>query len=125
MKEYKRTSEEEKIMKDEGGSGVKFDQGKIRYDLIAPKPLDELARVYTYGTIKYNDNNWRGGFKWGRVFGAIMRHCWAWMRGETYDEESGLHHLAHAAWNCFTLMDLEWNKRGEDDRHPDATDLKK
>jgi hypothetical protein len=125
MKEYKRTEEEEKIMKARKDSGIKFDDGKIRYDLIAPRSLDELAKVYTYGCKKYDDNNWRGGFKWGRLFGAMMRHAWAWYRGETYDQESGLHHLAHAAWQCFALMEFEWNKRGEDDRHSDAMDLKK
>ena len=36
----------------------RFSEGKIRHDLVAPWALNELARVYTYGTIKYSDDNW-------------------------------------------------------------------
>ena len=96
--------------------GVKLDQGKARYDLIDPYALHMLAEVYTYGTIKYDDNNWRKGFKWGRIFGALMRHSWAFWRGEDNDPESGLPHMAHAAWQCFTLLNFSKYKIGEDDR---------
>jgi hypothetical protein len=122
MKNYERSIEEEKQMgKSTAG---RFNEGKIRYDLIAPLPLDELARVYTYGTVKYDDDNWWKGLKWKKeVFGCITRHIWKWMRGEKYDDESGLHHLAHAAWNCFTLMEYERCGIGIDDRCPYALDL--
>jgi len=99
--------------------GVKFDQGKNRYDLIPGYALNELAKIYTYGTKKYDDNNWRKGMKWGRIFGAMMRHAWAFWRGESLDPESGLHHLAHAAWQCFTLIEYEKTKPELDDRFPD------
>lgn len=99
--------------------GVKFDQGKNRYDLISGYALDELVKIYTYGTKKYDDNNWRKGMKWGRVFGAMMRHAWAFWRGESLDPESGLPHLAHAAWNCFSLMEYERIHPELDDRFPD------
>ena len=96
--------------------GVKNDEGKTRYDLIDSYSLEMLARVYTFGVLKYDDNNWRKGFKWGRVFGAIMRHTWAFWRGEDNDPESGLPHMAHAAWSCFTLLNFSKNQIGEDDR---------
>ena len=96
--------------------GAKFDIGKTRYDLIPAFSLDELAKVYTMGAEKYDDNNWRKGLKWGRIFGAIMRHLWAFWRGERLDSESGLHHLAHAAWGCFTLMEYDITHPEYDDR---------
>ena len=96
--------------------GMKFDDGKVRYDLIDSYALDELTKIYTFGSKKYADNNWRKGFKWGRIFGALMRHSWAFWRGEELDEESGLPHMAHAAWCCFTLMNFSKFKIGEDDR---------
>ena len=95
---------------------AKFDTDKLRYDLIAPEALEELARVYTFGAAKYADENWRKGMRWRRIFGAIMRHSWAWMRGEDVDQESGLPHLAHAAWGCFTLLAYSKCRLGEDDR---------
>jgi len=95
---------------------VKFDDGKARYDLIPGDALEALAQIYTYGCIKYDDNNWRKGFKWGRVFGALMRHSWAFWRGEDIDPESGMHHMAHAMWQCATLYNFSVNRIGEDDR---------
>jgi hypothetical protein len=62
--------------------------------------------------------------KWKRdVFGCILRHIWKWFRGEVNDDESGLHHLAHAAWNCITLMEYERCGIGTDDRVPLVLDL--
>jgi hypothetical protein len=37
--------------------GLKFDEGKLRFDLIPIYPLEELARVYTIGAKKYGDYN--------------------------------------------------------------------
>lgn len=122
MKKYDRSAEEEKQMGQE--TAGRFSAGKIRHDLIAPWALNELAKVYTYGTQKYDDDNWWKGLKWKRdVFGCITRHIWKWMRGEKYDDESGVHHLAHAAWNCFALMSYERHNIGIDDRIPYELDL--
>lgn len=41
--------------------GVKFDQGKLRYDLLPPEMLEEVALVLTYGAVKYTTevkNEW-------------------------------------------------------------------
>jgi hypothetical protein len=99
--------------------GVRYDQDKPRYELIPPWPLEQLARVYTMGAAKYNDYNWMKGMRWGRHFAAMMRHCWAFWRGETYDPESGLHHLAHAAFACFALMQYTLDHPELDDRPKD------
>jgi len=103
-------------MKDKLKEGVKYDGGKLRFDLIPGEALIELAKIYTFGAAKYEDNNWRKGMKWSRIFGAIMRHTWAWYMGEDIDPESGLPHMSHAAWGCFTLMSYAKHKREFDDR---------
>ena len=95
---------------------VKFDGEKVRYDLIPADSLHKLAEVYTFGARKYADENWRKGMSWKRIFGAIMRHSWAWFRGEDNDPESGLPHLAHAAWGFFTLMHFSDHCKKYDDR---------
>lgn len=122
MRQYERSAEEEKQLgKDEA---ARFSEGKIRHDLVAPWALEQIARVYTYGTIKYDDDNWWKGLRWKKdVFGCILRHIWKWFRGEKNDDESGLHHLAHAAWNCLALMEYERNGIGIDDRVPYVLDL--
>jgi len=90
--------------------GVKYDTGKPRYDLLPPDALEELVGIYTMGAKKYGDRNWESGISYGRVYGAIMRHLWAWWRGQENDDESGCSHLAHAAWGCFAL--IAYQQRG-------------
>lgn len=96
--------------------GRKDDTGKLRYDLIPPFALEQLARVYTYGATKYADNNWRGGLKWSRVYAALERHIQAWRKGEDLDPESKEMHLASVAWAAFTLMEYSVFKKDLDDR---------
>ncbi len=77
--------------------GTKNDQGKLRYDLLAPEALEGLVGVLTYGATKYAPRNWERGISYSRVFAAAMRHLWAWFRGNECDPETGLSHLDHAA----------------------------
>lgn len=122
MNTYKRTKEEEDQLGK--GIGARFSDGKIRHDLIPPWPIEQIALIYSFGVRKYSENNWWGGLRWRKdVFGCILRHIWKWCRGEKNDKESGLHHLAHAAWNCIALMEYERNGIGIDDRVPYTLDL--
>ena len=121
IKEYKRNEEEENQLGKE--TAARFDQGKLRYDLIPPYPLDELVKVYTFGTVKYSPDNYLKGMPWRRVIGPALRHLYKWLRGEKYDPESGIHHLAHCVWNLFTLMVYEKYEISVDDRNPYLLDL--
>lgn len=94
--------------------GVKFDMGKPQWELLPPDALDEIAKVLTYGAKKYKARNWEAGMSWSRPFGACMRHMWAWWRGEDYDKETGIHHLAHAGCCIhFLLAYAVRTKRGQ------------
>lgn len=101
--------------------GLRYDEGKARYDLIPPDALNALAMVYTVGAKKYSDRNWEKGMSWGRCFGSLMRHSWAFWRGEAIDQETGCHHMALAAWNCFALFCYHARQTGTDDRGIYAT----
>jgi hypothetical protein len=94
----------------------KLDEGKLRYDLLPPLAMDELVRVYTFGVQKYAARNWEKGLPWTKWFAAIMRHVMDWLKGENLDPESGIHHMAHAAWNCLALTEYYLRKTGQDDR---------
>lgn len=95
---------------------IKFDGQKLRYELISVIGLEELAKVYTAGSIKYSDRNWEKGFDWTRLLGAAMRHLFAFCKGEDFDEESGCHHLAAVAFYCFALMHFRITRPDLDDR---------
>jgi len=93
--------------------GTKHDEGKLRYDLIPSEALKEVVKVLTYGATKYGDRNWERGIEYGRIFGAVMRHLWAWWGGEKNDPESGISHLSHAACSIFFLLTYEARKKQE------------
>lgn len=96
--------------------GKKFDHGKTRYDLLPGDVLEEIAVIFTKGAEKYGDHNWSQGMSWGRVFGAAMRHMWAFWTGKTTDDESGRPHLAHAIVNLMFLLAYYIRGVGTDDR---------
>lgn len=87
------------------GRGYKevMDVPKMPLQLIAPEVLEAMAEVLQYGAKKYAPNNWMRGISWTTVFGAVLRHLWAWFRGEDIDPESGLPHLSHAACGLMFL----------------------
>lgn len=117
IKSYKRSAEEEAQMGKE--TAARFSEGKIRYDLIPPFPIELLARVYTYGSQKYDPDNWRKGLRWRKdVIGPLKRHLEKWIRGEQLDEESGCHHLSMVLWNVCALIEYERCDAGIDDRNP-------
>lgn len=87
-----------------------------RFDLLPWDALEEVARVYAYGAKKYADRNWEKGYPWGWSFQALIRHASRWMCGETYDKETGLHHMAHACFHCLALVTYAIREVGKDDR---------
>lgn len=116
VQQMQQSREKERIVNFANEKNRKLDDGKARYDLIPAAPLQALAEVYTFGAKKYEDRGWEKGIKWSRIFAAIMRHLWAFWRGETVDRESGLPHAAHAAFGCFALMEFAITHRELDDR---------
>lgn len=94
-------------------NGMKFDDGKLRYGLIPPIALEQLAAVLTFGAQKYEPNSWQDvpdGLE--RYLNALMRHVEAYRAGEHVDPDSGLHHLAHAGTCLVFLLWLE-KERGK------------
>ena len=96
--------------------GHKDDQDKVRMELIPPEMMEAVGDILTVGAKKYADRNWEHGMKWSRPFGALMRHMWAWWRGEDKDSETGRSHLWHAACCIAFLVAYEARGDGEDDR---------
>ena len=95
--------------------GLRYDTGKLRLDLIPPEWLEALASVLTVGATKYAPRNWEKGMAWSKVYGPLMRHVLAWLKGERDDSETKQAHMAHVAWNALALMVYEMRGLGEDD----------
>lgn len=99
-----------------GVQGTKHDSEKNRIELIPYEAIEQIGLALTFGAKKYDDNNWRQGFKYSRLTGALLRHTFAWAAGQDKDPESGLSHLAHAGACLSFLIAHEQLGYGEDDR---------
>ena len=98
------------------GTGVKYDQDKLRFDLVPTYPQEQYVKVLTMGSKKYGDRNWEKGMKWSRLLASAERHLHAWKCGEDIDPESGLQHLAHAMTNLAFLLEFTNSYPQGDDR---------
>lgn len=94
-----------------------------RFALLPLDVLGEVAKVYAYGAGKYEEHNWRKGYPWDWSMDALMRHLVAWWEGEDLDQESGLNHLAHAAFHLLALMWYQKHAAGKDTRWKGPTGL--
>ena len=86
---------------------MKFDDEKVRLELIPPSALEAMGKVLTFGARKYADDNWRGVDDIKRYIGAAMRHMEAYRSGEINDPESGMPHLWHLMTNIAFLIELD------------------
>lgn len=100
--------------KEEGGK--KYDGEKPRTDLLSTLAMEEVAKVLAFGAKKYDAHNWRRGMSWSRLLGALLRHTFAFMRGQDYDGETGLSHMAHAMCCSMFLLEYHLVQNGSDDR---------
>ena len=98
-------------------TGVKHDGEKERMGLVLGDfglALLDVAKIGTFGAKKYTDHGWldveNGYF---RYTDAMLRHYFIGNH-EALDQESGLLHDAHLAWNA--LARLELRLRGLKDR---------
>lgn len=100
-------------------SGAQKGSKLTRYDMIPADALDLVAKHYGKGAEKYppfdnNDgygllDNYRRGYAWSLSFAAMMRHAWAFWRGEDNDPETGSPHLAAVVWHALTMMHWSLN----------------
>jgi len=109
---------------------VRNNIGKLRYNLIPPYPMEQIAKLYTYGAKKYSPNNWKKGMPWSECVAALKRHLAAFEAVEDYDYDqdcagckvgdcnnhSGLFHMVSVAWNAITLIDYYRSNPQFDDR---------
>jgi hypothetical protein len=87
------------------GGGLRYDDGKLRFDLVPPYAQEQYVRVLTYGANKYKPRNWERGMAWSKVMGSLKRHIHAIEMGELVDPETGLSHAAHGMCNLAFLTE--------------------
>ena len=102
---------------------LKKDKGKPKFHLLPLADMEEVVRVYELGCEKYEENSWRliepTDENINRILSALIRHIAEYQEKrakgeEAVDEESGLHTVAHIAWNAIMLNHLEREKNETD-----------
>lgn len=96
--------------------GIKFDSDKPDYSLLPFGPLDDIVATMTYGAAKYDRDNWKY-VEGHRYQAAALRHISAYMQGDIHDDETGIHHLAHACANLIFIMEQERNETQQRDNN--------
>ena len=94
-------------------TALKYDQGKVDWSILPISASEEIIRVFEFGAKKYARANFLegGGLNYSRVLNSLLRHTYAFTRGEDRDPETGLSHLAHAGCNIYMLLSYELNKQ--------------
>lgn len=88
---------------------------------IDPLALRRLAEVSGFGARKYAAFNYLKGYDWDLSVNALLRHTLAFWQGEDIDPESGLPHMAHAAWHALGLVSFLERELGTDTRFKQET----
>lgn len=82
----------------------------LPYDLV---PFQEMVEAYVrvaeFGAKKYEVWNWSKGLSRVQLICSLLRHTWAYLRGEEFDKESGLLHTDHILWNAVAIShNVHW-----------------
>ena len=90
-------------------AGAKHDAGKLLAGCLLdfPRALQAVAGVSTFGAQKYSRGSWQSvpdGLT--RYRDAQVRHMLAGAIDER-DDEGGLLHAAHEAWNALAVLELK------------------
>jgi hypothetical protein len=96
--------------------GLRYDEGKLRYDLVPTIAQREYVKILTVGAKKYAPRNWEKGMKWSKVIASLERHLAAFKLGEDRDPETGELHMAHAMCNAAFLTQYAFTYPQGDDR---------
>ena len=87
------------------GSGAQREKLAAQpYDLVPFQEMTEAyARVAEFGAKKCAPWNWSKGLPRVQLLGSLLRHAFAYLRGEDRDKETGLLHTDHILWNAAAL----------------------
>jgi hypothetical protein len=103
--------------------GAKLDHGKPDLSLLLMfgQALSAVGDVGTFGCRKYTRGGWQivpDGLT--RYTAALLRHVFKSFY-EPHDPDSGLLHLAHAAWNALAILELTLRKEATNETDTSGT----
>jgi hypothetical protein len=104
-------------MSDDANPKDRIGTTKPQLHLVPAALSIHVARAMEDGAAKYGAYNWRGKKVRATVYiSAMLRHLLDYLDGEDCAEDSGVHHLGHAAACAGILLDAEATGNLIDDR---------
>lgn len=97
---------------------LKSKEGKVRFSISPMVGIDLVLKVGEFGAKKHGELGYTKGFPISYWIDAAFRHIFIqWLlKKEDNDQESGLPHLAHGAWNILAALQQMLLKPEFDDR---------
>jgi len=96
---------------------TRFGRAKPPIGLIPGPALVHMAEAFRDGAEKYGPANWRvDPVSSSTYVDAALRHLLSWYDGEEEAQDSGVHHLGHAAACLAILLDAQAQGTLHDDR---------
>ena len=84
---------------------------RLRFDLIPPHGMTEVARAFTIGGGKHGDDDYlRKPKPVSHHVAALLRHLYAYLRGEERDRDGQLH-LASVAARAMMIIEMKAKRR--------------
>jgi hypothetical protein len=100
-----------------GQQADRFNEGKRQWALVDFRSLEPMVEVLEFGAKKYSPDNWKKGLPVRSIIESLLRHTFAFLRGQDKDPESGLSHIGHMMCNLMFLSYVMMNKKEKfDDR---------
>jgi hypothetical protein len=106
-KDIKKTETEQCTVPDVDNSALRYNSGKLQWSLVDFDALEDMVKVLEFGAKKYSEDNWKKGLKTNEIAESMMRHLFAYLRGEDIDPESGLPHTGHIMCNAMFLSYMQ------------------
>lgn len=89
----------------EKGKGLRYNEGKLRFDLFPAFAKKIIAQIFTKGAEKYALRNWENGMRWSDVEQSLERHYNDYKSGMDFDPDDGQLLIAKVAWNALAITE--------------------
>jgi hypothetical protein len=89
---------------------LRFNDGKLRWDLVDWTSLEEMVKVLEAGAIKYAPDNWKKGLHREETLESLQRHLIALFKKEELDPDlttltgQDIHHMGNIMCNAMFYL---------------------
>lgn len=85
------------------------DAEDVRFDLMPPAALLEIAKVWAEGAVSHGPDNWHKGMPYSVIVNHALKHLARWQSGDRSEP-----HLAKVAWGMMALLAFEAEGRSKE-----------